>query len=645
MPSYRDTYPELLKRWQELNIKLSTQYMVLMNDFFSKKEEALCKEIDLMEKDISSNSAFIEHLNLYEGMLTHLCTFDKQLEVMKRKKLWCDINDLKNGHIFSWPKQYNNKEENAHVQFTHTEHKQGSMYELDTFESSTNLVWQEMSQQNLLGTRGVENELENVDDEPEVTPITELSNEDSLSKKKEGYQKGSKEGSGSISSALASTSSSFIGKQQKIQLNLPKQVGPYKRDQSRKCSQSRGRTRNGPVTKSRLNRLGAFFVKAWYEVHSCKIRQCCECSYRFESFTRTLNLKNIFKDSEIPRSVCSNSCLVGYRKNIRRGQPVCCFDCTACSAGEIANQTDMNDCLKCKEDQWPNDQNDKCVPKAIEFLSYSDTLCVLLVAIVIFFCFVTASVLCIFIKYRDTPIVKANNRDLSYLLLLSLMMCFLCSLLFIGHPMRVTCILRQTVFGIIFSVSISSVLAKTIIVVIAFKATNPNSKLGSWVGTKIPYSLILCCMLVQAVICTAWLLTSPPFPEMDVKSSSSQIILECNEGSKTFFYCMLGYMGLLAIVCFAVAFLARTLPDTFNEAKYITFSMLVFSSVWLSFIPAYLSTKGKYMVAVEIFAILSSSAGLLACIFSYKCYIILLQSNLNTKENLVGRGGFSNTEK
>ncbi|XP_043911507.1 vomeronasal type-2 receptor 1-like [Protopterus annectens] len=349
--------------------------------------------------------------------------------------------------------------------------------------------------------------------------------------------------------------------------------------------------------------------------------------------------------SQIPRSVCSESCPVGYRKSIRRGQPVCCFDCSPCSAGEITNQSDMNDCLKCQKDEWPNDRSDTCIPKSIEYLSYSDTLCVLFIAITVFFCFVTFSVVCIFIKYRDTPIVKANNRDLSYLLLLSLMLCFLCSLLFIGYPMRVTCILRQTVFGIIFSISISSVLAKTITVVIAFKATNPNSKLRNWVGAKIPYSLILCCILVQVVICTAWLLTSPPFPEMDVKSSSSLIILECNEGSKTFFYCMLGYMGLLAIVCFAVAFLARTLPDTFNEAKYITFSMLVFVSVWLSFIPAYLSTKGKYMVAVEIFAILSSSAGLLVCIFSFKCYIILLRSDLNTREHLIGRGGLSNNKK
>ncbi|XP_043911523.1 extracellular calcium-sensing receptor-like [Protopterus annectens] len=340
---------------------------------------------------------------------------------------------------------------------------------------------------------------------------------------------------------------------------------------------------------------------------------------------------------QVPTSLCSERCSVGYRKIVKRGQPVCCFNCATCSSGEIANETDTNDCLKCPEDQWPNEQRDKCALKNIEFLSYREALGVTVATVSVSMSFTAVLILCVFIRFRDTPIVKANNLVLSYILLSALTLCFLCSLIFIGQPMELTCILRQTAFGVIFTISVSIILAKTITVVIAFSATNPNSKLRNWVGSKIPYSIVVFCSLMQIIICSSWLSVSPPFPELHLKSKSITVIYECNEGKRLFFYCMLGYIGLLATVSFIVAFLARKLPDSFNEAKYITFSMFGFVSVWLSFIPAYLSTQGKYMVAVEIFAILSSSAGLLICIFGTKCYTILLRPDQNVKQRLIGK--------
>ncbi|XP_064419103.1 vomeronasal type-2 receptor 26-like [Latimeria chalumnae] len=301
-----------------------------------------------------------------------------------------------------------------------------------------------------------------------------------------------------------------------------------------------------------------------------------------------------------------------------------------------------SDCLECPDDHWSNDRRDKCIPKSIEFLSYRDILGATLASISIFCSLIPCTLLSIFIWYHDTPIVKANNRELSYLLLIALMLCCLTSLIFIGQPLMVTCLLRQAAFGIIFALCVSCVLAKTIMVVIAFNATKPSTNLKKWVGHKLPNTIVFFCTLFQVILCIAWLTASPPFPEESMKSEPGKIIIECNEGSAVAFWCMLGYMGLLAVTSFIVAFLARNLPDTFNEAKFITFSMLVFVTVWLAFIPAYLSTKGKYMVAVEIFAILASSVGLLACIFFPKCYIILLRPDVNTKQYLLGKGTFSN---
>ncbi|KAM5238794.1 vomeronasal type-2 receptor 116-like [Ctenodactylus gundi] len=332
---------------------------------------------------------------------------------------------------------------------------------------------------------------------------------------------------------------------------------------------------------------------------------------------------------ETPRSVCSESCVPGFRKTPQEGEAACCFDCAPCPDNEIANDTDTQQCVRCPDHQYASHQRDHCLPKSVIFLSFEDPLGKALAVTALSLTVLTALVLGLFVKHRDTPIVKANNRGLSYTLLVSLAFCFLCSLLFIGRPNTATCILRQTTFGAVFTVAVSTVLAKTITVVLAFKVISPDRRIRKFLIAGASNCIIPICSLIQLTLCGIWMGTSPPFIDTDAHSEHGHIIIVCNKGSLTAFYCVLGYLGSLALGSFTLAFLARNLPDTFNEAKYLTFSMLVFCSVWVTFLPVYHSTQGKAMVAMEVFSILASSAGLLGCIFIPKCCIILLRPNRN----------------
>uniref|UniRef100_A0A3P8S4I1 G-protein coupled receptors family 3 profile domain-containing protein n=1 Tax=Amphiprion percula TaxID=161767 RepID=A0A3P8S4I1_AMPPE len=341
---------------------------------------------------------------------------------------------------------------------------------------------------------------------------------------------------------------------------------------------------------------------------------------------------------EPPRSVCSESCPPGTRMARKKGEPECCFDCIPCSEGKISNKTNSVECTSCPEDFASSPQRDHCVPKKIEFLSYHEPLGICLTSTSLLGTFICAVVLGIFIHHRSTPVVRANNSELSFLILMSLKLCFLCSLLFIGRPRLWTCQLRHAAFGISFVLCVSCILVKTMVVLAVFKASKPGGGASlKWFGAVQQRGTVLLLTCIQAAICVVWIVSASPLPHKNTQYHSDKIVYECVVGSTVGFAVLLGYIGLLAILSFLLAFLARNLPDNFNEAKLITFSMLIFCAVWVAFVPAYVNSPGKYADAVEVFAILASSFGLLVALFGPKCYIILLRPERNTKKAIMGR--------
>ncbi|XP_030601104.1 vomeronasal type-2 receptor 1 [Archocentrus centrarchus] len=379
---------------------------------------------------------------------------------------------------------------------------------------------------------------------------------------------------------------------------------------------------------------------------------------------------------EPPRSVCSENCQPGTRKGIRQGEPVCCFDCILCADGEISNTTDARECILCTGDFWSNNDHTACVPKIIEFLAFGEPLGVTLIVISAFGALVTLAVGVVFILHSGTPLVKANDTLLSFSLLVSLVVTFLCSVVFLGEPQHWSCMTSQVALALGFALCLSSIIGKAAVLMLraqALKAARARAKAAAKAAKAaakaaaeaaansgspdvivtntlhndtsasanpevdiLTYAhqraIAAVATLIQAIVCTVWLIVLPPHPVKNTSGQNIKIILECDPGSVIFICCIFAYDILLALLAFIFAFIARKLEDYVSEAKCLTFGMLVFFIVWISFVPAYLSTRGKFMVAVQIFAILASSFGLLTCIFLPKCYIILIKPDRNKEE-------------
>lgn len=272
----------------------------------------------------------------------------------------------------------------------------------------------------------------------------------------------------------------------------------------------------------------------------------------------------------------------------------------------------------------------RTITLATHLSQLSSPLVMTLALMVLCFSVFTVVAFGVFVKHYNTLIVKANNWNLSYILLISLMFCFLWCLLFIGHPSSDTCTLQQITFWVVLSTAVYTVLATTITVLVTFTMMGPERKMRYLLISEVPNYISTICTLIQTILCAFCLRVSSPSIDIDAYSEHDHIIIFCDKDSVNAFYSVLGYHVSLPSRNFIVAFLVWNPSHTFNKDKLFTFRMLLFCNVCVNFLLVYHSTKGYVMLVVQVFSILVSSTGLLGYILITECYKILLRTEINS---------------
>ena len=235
----------------------------------------------------------------------------------------------------------------------------------------------------------------------------------------------------------------------------------------------------------------------------------------------------------------------------------------------------------------------------------------------------------IFLARWNTPVVRSSVGPICILLLFSLLSTFVSVILLGGKPNKLQCRTRQVLFGLSFTLSVSCILVKSFKIILAFEFDPGVQRVLKKLYQ--PYVIIAACMSGQVLICALWLTLKAPTTKWDNEQNKQERLLYCHEESFPAFGAMLSYIGVLAVICFGVAFKGRNLPQSYNDAKFITFGMLIYFICWIIFGPVYANVRGQYLPAVEMVVILISAYGILFCQFFTKCYIILFKQEANTE--------------
>ncbi|XP_031437957.1 G-protein coupled receptor family C group 6 member A-like [Clupea harengus] len=322
-------------------------------------------------------------------------------------------------------------------------------------------------------------------------------------------------------------------------------------------------------------------------------------------------------NNTIPVSRCSPSCNPGSSKKVSNVS--CCYSCTPCDEGSYSDRYDEDDCHPCPNDTWSLKGWTRCEPRTVKYLQWSGPYPIallvgvgvgLLLLIIVFVCFIV---------YRNTVLIKSANLLMSCFMMVGLAVSFGSVVLFMDEPSIHLCRAQQTMYALGFTLCVSCILVKAFRTFLAFMAFDPvrHHRLNKLYK---PLIIMVLATSVQGLVCVFWLIYDTPNVDQTPPSNQSMIhVLQCSEGSSVGFGVMHGYIALLALICFLLAFKGRKVPHDFSETGIIIFSMLIHLFVWLCFIPIYI-TKNESRPIVQASAILVSNYGIIFCHFIPKCY-------------------------
>ncbi|XP_020792496.2 LOW QUALITY PROTEIN: metabotropic glutamate receptor 7 [Boleophthalmus pectinirostris] len=344
-------------------------------------------------------------------------------------------------------------------------------------------------------------------------------------------------------------------------------------------------------------------------------------------------------ESDIPISVCSLPCKVHERKKVVKGVP-CCWHCEACDGYQY--KTDEFNCKLCPYDMRPSTNRSSCQPIPIVKLEWHSPWAVIPVFLAMLGIIATIGVMATFIKYNDTPIVRASGRELSYVLLTGIFFCYIITFLMIAKPDVGVCSFRRIFLGLGMCISYAALLTKTNRIYRIFEQGKKSVTAPKLISPTSQLAITSSLISVQLLGVLIWFGVDPPNSIIDyeeqrtINPDLARGVLKCDITDLQII-CSLGYSILLMVTCTVYAIKTRGVPENFNEAKPIGFTMYTTCIVWLAFIPIFFGTAQSaeklYIQTTTLTISMNLSASVaLGMLYMPKVYVIIFHPELNVQK-------------
>lgn len=275
-----------------------------------------------------------------------------------------------------------------------------------------------------------------------------------------------------------------------------------------------------------------------------------------------------------------------------KGMP-CCWHCEKCEGYQY--QLDAYTCKRCPIHMRPNENHTFCTTIPVIKLEWSSPWAVVPVLLAVLGILATLVVMGTFMRYNDTPIVKASGRELSYVLLTGIFLCYVNTFIMVAQPGYGTCSLRRVFLGLGMSISYAALLTKTNRIYRIFEQGKKSVSAPRYISPSSQLVITASLSSVQLLGVLVWFFVDPSRPVVDYENQrtpdpqQARGVLKCDISDLSLI-CLLGYSMLLMVTCTVYAIKTRGVPETFNEAKPIGFTMYTTCIVWLAFIPIFFGT-------------------------------------------------------